>query len=953
MAKTTKNKFVIIDPSQTSEFSHNYHYNRIIARQAREAGYDVTLMTHQKDVSSFSDLGVKVERAFPHSLYDYDGTHTPWRSEFLRRAVSARQALRNRFIALKSIGFFQTFPDALLAAQFIVRCLAVVLSPLIYLFDFIQSRVVFKQKPYHKDIFAHIAAQKFERLSLTKGDQVVMHSTTFGALEGFLSVRAMSRLKKPYDVVFTSIFHHSLEEQEASRSWYLEYYQRSEFGSLKRRWEIGSPFKTTRFLALTPQLVSQLKAATGLPFQHFYDIRDEAEFTKADALQVTLPTGEDCLVGLRTQDVTGQNVDDLMAALLALKEKMPNVKLCFLNRGATVSKREAIQLAVAFGGFETIDTSSPTAFLAAFKQIDVLILPYVASEYRSRVSAILYESSAFGIPVIVPAETTLANEVGRLKVHAFKDREELTSKLLDIAKGMKQDRILRQSNSNGLEVRNVLLRNVVKTDFNETANAIELTEYGPVAAIVSPFWGRCGSSTVFESETEYLLKRGYYIARFMVIQWRVTGSATKYVLDVLRENVARTRPHVFLLASPQRRRLISLRFSKNFYAKSALGQDVIRLGKSTEHDPSLSEYFFKEASVAVVNHSFHGDYLKRFKKAKIVLETQDIQALQYQIRNETNRMTGRAETYEQWFHDEIDVWKGVDACVNLSPDEQETIKQFQPNSHFVLPLIDERMVAKSERSWPQFCADNEIHESVGMIENFDFLLWGDFHPANIKSTAWFVENVVIPEVIPDMNTLIVGRVGHQMYNMFGSRNRLYLGGFVDSLDDAIVRSKLLILPDQAGSGISIKTMDALALQRPFVATTLALRSLNLGDGRFKGCETLEEFIADCKLLLKSEKARKERVKIAKYLYDLNFSRAQYYAKWDNVLSSVGITPHIDVVDNTTVIVPQVEPEVIIETVAQPVVTMTVVARKITMKKTIAAAPQGKNAKKSAAKKAAS
>jgi polysaccharide biosynthesis protein PslH len=231
--------------------------------------------------------------------------------------------------------------------------------------------------------------------------------------------------------------------------------------------------------------------------------------------------------------------------------------------------------------------------------------------------------------------------------------------------------------------------------------------------------------------------------------------------------------------------------------------------------------------------------------------------------------------------------------VNLSPEEQETIKYYQPNSHFIKPLIEER-IPVATRGWPQFCADNQIHESVGAVKNFDFLLWGDYHPANINSTRWFIEQAILPQRFPDSNTLIVGRVGHQMYNIFGSVNRLYLGGYVDTLDDAVLRSKLLILPDQAGSGISIKTMDTLALQRPFVATALALRSLNLGDGRFKGCETAEEFIADCKLLLTSEKARKERVKVAKYLYDLNFSRAQYYKKWDGVLASVGITPpHVD------------------------------------------------------------
>ncbi len=888
MAKTTKNKFVIIDPSQTSEFSHNYHYNRIIARQAREAGYDVTLMTHQKDVSNFSDLGVTVERAFPHSLYDYDGTHDQWRSVFWRRAFTARHYFRNKFISLKNLSFFQTFPDTLLVIQFLIRCLIVLFSPFIYVLNFIQNRIVYKPKPFNRDIFAEIMAAKLRRLNLAEGDQVVMHSATFGALESFLSIRAISRLTAPYKANFTAIFHHSLEEEQAGRSWYLEYYQRTNLQSLKRRWEIGTPFQNNKFLALTPQLVAQLAEATRLPFEHFHHICDITDLTKADALNIAAPAGPVMIVGLRVLDVTSQNVESLTATLKSAFAKTPNLRLCYLNRGASIIKREAVQLGTALGGFDVIDASDATAFLAAFRQIDVLILPYPASEYRHRVSAILYEASAFGLTVIVPAETTLANEVGRLKVHAYKDIAELGAKLSLVSSQFLNERSERLNGVSANEVRKVLLRNIVESDLKNQDGVLGAPPYGPVAALVTPFWGRCGSTTVFDSETEYLLDRGYYLGQFMVIQWRVIGNSTKYVLDVLRENVGRVRPHLYLLSSPERRRIVWLRLSKSFYRQSAFGQDVMRLGKVSEHDAPLSQYFFDVASIAVVNHSFHGAYLNRFRRAKIVLETQDIQALQYQIRNETNRMSGRPETYEQWFKDETEVWKEVDACVNLSPDEQVTIKQHQTNSHLVLPWIPERTPIIS-RSWPQFCADNQIHESVGKIKNFDFLLWGDYHPANISSTRWFVENVVIPEVIPNMNTLIVGRVGHQIYNIFGSVTRLYIGGFVDSLDDAILRSKILILPDQAGSGISIKTMDVLALQRPFVATTLALRSLNLGDGRFKGCETLEEFIADCKLLLKSEKARKERVKVAKYLYDLNFSRDQYYQKWDKVLASVGIS----------------------------------------------------------------
>jgi Glycosyl transferases group 1 len=889
MVSAKKNKFIIVDPSQKDQFSHNYQYNRIIARSALESGFDVTVMTHIKDKSEFSDIGVNVERIFPHSLYDYDGTHDHWHNIFWRKVFHAGVRLQNLYSNLPKLNFFETFPDALLLVKMITRIMIMLLSPLIYVGTFLRNRIIYKQMPYHRDLFAEIVARKFRNLALGDNDHVVMHSATFGALEAFLSIRALSNLKQPYSASFTAIFHHSLDEPYAHRYWYMEYYQRSELNSLARRWEIGSPFKQSRFLALSQQLVAHLGEKTSLPFAHFHHIADQSAFAAVFAAAPLAKSTERFRVGIRASDISSKNSDMLIENIRRLKGHCPQLAVSIFNRGHFLSSREAFLVAAAGGNYNLVDTTETEMFLKGLQSVDALILPYDRTDYKHRISAVLYEAAMLGVDVVVPDRTTLAAESGS-KVHAYEDAGEagLAETLLRLSRQISIQAAERPIDSAGGAIRDRLLRNVVKTDFTNLSTLMQTLPYGPVAAIVSPFWGKCGSTTVFDSETEYLLDRGYYTARFMVIQWRVIGNSTQYIYDVLRENVDRVRPHVFLFSSPQRRNLILLRLSRVFRSKSALGQDAMRLGLVTEHDRPLSKYFFDEAQIAIVNHSFHGEYLKRFRKAKVILETQDIQALQYEIRNEKNRMSGKPERIDQWMRDEAEVWRRVDACVNLSPDEQATIQQYQPNSHFVLPMVNEKE-PKSVRDWPKYCLDNNIHESVGLIESFDFLLWGDYHPSNIASTRWFIDKVVMPRVIPDLKTLVVGRVGHQMYHIFGSTDQLWCGGFVDSLDEAVLRSKILILPDQMGSGVSIKTMDTLALQRPFVATALALRSLNLGDGRFKGCETLEEFIADCKLLLKSEKARKERVKIAKYLYDLNFSREQYYQKWDKVLESVGIS----------------------------------------------------------------
>lgn len=194
------------------------------------------------------------------------------------------------------------------------------------------------------------------------------------------------------------------------------------------------------------------------------------------------------------------------------------------------------------------------------------------------------------------------------------------------------------------------------------------------------------------------------------------------------------------------------------------------------------------------------------------------------------------------------------------------------------------------RPWREFVRDNDIYDTLMYIHNFDFLLWGDAHPSNLNSTKWFIENVALHADFAWCKTLILGRAGSLMYQEFGSRSGLYYAGFVDQLDDAMHRSKLIILPDQMGSGISIKTLDTLATSRPFVATQLALRSLQFGEGSYRGAATADEFRNDCLKLLKCEIARQQRAEIARSLYDINFSRQVYYSAWDDLLRSIGLSP---------------------------------------------------------------
>jgi hypothetical protein len=892
-AVVSRKRFVIVDPAQTNPNSHNYEYNKVLARQAAAAGYDVALLINQHDASDFTAIPAQVERVFVHSTYDYDSIHDMWRSRTHRRLNTARSLIAARLSKLPNLTFFQVYPDVAQVLGYLGRALVVLLSPFLHMFNFVFDRVVQRSTPYHRDQFAAVLAQHFTRHPCSAGDRVVIHSATPAMLESLTELRARMNLAAPLPAHGAFIFHHSISEPNAS-AWYLEYYQFANLKWLRRRWEIASPFRTSSFHALSPQLVAELTAETGLPFVRFKHCLDSSTFKRVLGQDLALVTrsGGAARIGIRASDITYSNCDDILAMIATVRRLEPKVEFKLLTRNLSSQSEEVTRFLGAEPATEFMSTDGDEAYIRALVGIDLLVLPYNPRVYRKRISGVQLECAVVGTAIVAPSRSTLTEPDAPGRVFAFDRPRGMAGAVVRFVKSRSKQDFGTKRAAAVKRDRSVAFRGVIDELSVEGSKgrALTVSRYGPIATVVSPFWGRCGSTTVFDGETEYLLDRNYYVARVMVAQWRLMPHNTKTVFDMVRENSQRVKPHLFLIASRARWRSLASRLLPRFWGKSALGQDAISIGCSTDHDKTLAAYFFDKSELAIVNHSFHGEYLKRFKRAKVVLETQDIQALQYRIRSERNRLTGRAENVEQWIRDEAEIWKGVDACVNLSTDEQSVIGRTAANSHLIRPLVHSRELSP-KRAWPEFVRTNSIHEIMISVTSYDFMLWGDIHQANINSSKWFIENIALHPDFAGRKTFICGRLGGVMYQHFANAPGLYFSGFIDDIEEAMLRAKLLVLPDQMGSGISIKTLDTLATGRPFAASRIALRSLELGNSDYRGAKDALEMQKDCKALLADDKARAARGELGRRWHAANISKPVFYDNWDATLRSVGLLPY--------------------------------------------------------------
>ena len=113
---------------------------------------------------------------------------------------------------------------------------------------------------------------------------------------------------------------------------------------------------------------------------------------------------------------------------------------------------------------------------------------------------------------------------------------------------------------------------------------------------------------------------------------------------------------------------------------------------------------------------------------------------------------------------------------------------------------------------------------------------------NVHGVNWFIEQV-LPSVlkhVPDAELWLVGAICSRIRD--GAAPRLRRFGFVDAVEDLYRQAAVVINPQQFGTGLSIKSIDALRNGRPMVTTPSGARGLEEGAGpAFLQAGTAAEF----------------------------------------------------------------------------------------------------------------
>ncbi|MBM3563549.1 MAG: glycosyltransferase family 4 protein [Alphaproteobacteria bacterium] len=294
-------------------------------------------------------------------------------------------------------------------------------------------------------------------------------------------------------------------------------------------------------------------------------------------------------------------------------------------------------------------------------------------------------------------------------------------------------------------------------------------------------------------------------------------------------------------------------------------QAVVRLGmaEQTRLSPRLDEATF---DLVHCNHFFLMPIARRLSRgtAPILLDTHDLQARQFALINETKPWLSPRATFESMLAQELEAMRGADLLLHLNAQEAEDFHALLPEkAHALLyPAVPE---APTGPGGP------------------DIILVASNNTANVESVIWFLREVA--PATQGVVVKIVGNVDAVVRSKAPEQYAAYKDWFMGRVDDpsaVYANARIALLPTISGTGLSIKSVEALSSGLPLIATRQAMRGMDeealrlpgvvIADSALEFAQALSRAAANAPL---DESAR--RASSARRYYESRFSLAAYKA----------------------------------------------------------------------------
>jgi hypothetical protein len=329
-------------------------------------------------------------------------------------------------------------------------------------------------------------------------------------------------------------------------------------------------------------------------------------------------------------------------------------------------------------------------------------------------------------------------------------------------------------------------------------------------ALIHPAWHSCGTATVVASQARAYRDLGARVVSVALSDQANFGLAPARSAQAYFEATPELTADRRMLAgigremllNPLKMGAIGWSFAHGDHASTYVG---LAMGSQTP-----AELAAERIDLIHCNHFFCmplAEAARGKQGAPLILDSHDMQAKQYVLRNRRGWYLPPRATYEEMLATELHWLAGADLLLHLNSEEDAAFRVLLPESRHALlyPAVDPMPAA----------------EGGG-----DFVLVASANVPNILSVEWFLREVApragdIPLAIYGNVDAAIRRRDPALYRRFSR----YFRGRVDNIASAYSQAACVLLPTIEGHGLSIKTIEACSSGAPLIGTRLAFRGI--------------------------------------------------------------------------------------------------------------------------------
>lgn len=209
------------------------------------------------------------------------------------------------------------------------------------------------------------------------------------------------------------------------------------------------------------------------------------------------------------------------------------------------------------------------------------------------------------------------------------------------------------------------------------------------------------------------------------------------------------------------------------------------------------------------------DHIKKYSKAKLIYDCQDLHFLREQRRAEIEKNPKILKEAKDWKSKEFYLMEKSDVTIVLSEYEKELIIRDHPKINVeILPYVQDINNAKKKFN-----------------EKKDIIFIGGFaHIPNEDAVLWFAKEVfpLIKKKIPEIRFIVLG--SHPTKKILNlNSNEIIVTDYVENVSPYFQNAKVFIAPLRYGAGLKGKTVHAMSYGLPVVTTSIGAEGMNFQD----------------------------------------------------------------------------------------------------------------------------